>query len=77
MPLPKPPPKNSPLRLAALRRAEPEPEPAPVWAPTGALDPQCSYTYWNHQCPAPGCATWVPNHRATCAQHAPAEEATA
>lgn len=75
MPVPTPPPRTSPLRLAAMRRTEPEPE--PVWAPSAGLDPQLSYAYWNHPCPAAGCSTWVPNHRATCAQHEPAEAATA
>lgn len=73
MPVPTPPPSSSPLRLAAMRRHEPE----PVWAPAGPLDPQCSVSYWNHPCPAPLCTTWVPNHRAACARHEPAEEATA
>jgi hypothetical protein len=73
MPVPTPPPRTSPLRLAAMRRTEPE----PVWAPASTIDPQCSVGYWNHVCPAALCSTWVPNHRATCAQHEPAEEATA
>lgn len=32
-------------------------------------DPQLNILFWNHQCPHPACAVWVPNHRRTCVRH--------
>jgi len=43
--------------LAAVPESEPE------------ADPQLSYSYWNHGCPAPGCTTVLPRHLPACTHH--------
>lgn len=67
-----PPPPPSPAAMPARRLAA-VPDPVPPMPPYRVTDveydPQCSIGYWNHQCPRPGCPTWVPNHRAVCAAH--------
>lgn len=37
--------------------------------PDVGRDPQLNLLHWNHRCPHPTCATWVPNHRRACVRH--------
>lgn len=53
----------------ALTRAGHTPTPADLFPRPRPVDPQLSNTHWNHRCPHPGCAVWVPNHRRGCARH--------
>lgn len=58
--------------LAAALHAAGHATPAamPTRRPTPAeLDPQTTFTYWHHTCPADGCKAWVPNHRRSCTHH--------
>jgi hypothetical protein len=59
-----PPPLTATLHLPhrPLEQAEPV-------RPDVRYDEQCRTSYWNHECPADGCLTWVPNHLHACAEH--------